>query len=377
MSNAYSGLLKEFVDNIINFGLFGVKENILNGKKYCIVAGNAVWYGDRLVGVVDPEAGWVEDFFSEGDFYAVNDELFYMCEGDLETSEDIVPLIAEYEGKGEFLVLGGQLDFSKDYVLGQDREGTFAYFVKNVAGIENLIVLDKTVLLKDWDIVKGIDEEWLSKIRSVEELPIGCCESVFDVLSFNTESGYATLPCLQVESVLDSKYMGKYGSHKDISEILTDKRLNIIRNTISSVKLLTDSRVSSGEVKGTEVREGSFCLFNGLRERLWIATVATTDKKYEECRVVPVDVSVRRARIDSLLLRRVRGCDIDKWNYGDCFDSIYEFAELVNNIVEKNSNLDVQSVFVFPCGINDKPKAYVSRNYDGSCTVSMIVPYYK
>lgn len=84
----------------------------------------------------------------------------------------------------------------------------------------------------------------------------------------------------------------------------------------------------------------------------------------------------RRAGLDSLL-RRVRGCDIDKWNYGDCIDSIYEFAELVNNIVEKNSNLDVQSVFVFPCGINDKPKAYVARNSDGSCTVSMIVPYYK
>lgn len=55
MSNAYSGLLKEFVDNIVNQDVFGVRIDILNGKKYCIVAGNAVWYGNRLVGVVDPE----------------------------------------------------------------------------------------------------------------------------------------------------------------------------------------------------------------------------------------------------------------------------------------------------------------------------------
>lgn len=368
MSNAYSGVLKEFVDNIINFDLFDVKTNILNGKKYCIVAGNAVWYGNKLVGVVDPEAGWVEDFFSEGDFYVVDDDLFYQCESSLATSEDIVPLIAEYEGKGEFCVLGSQqLDFVKDYVLGQDRKGTFAYFVKNIAGIENLIVLDKSVLLKDWDVVKGIDEDELSKFGEIDKLPIGCCNSIFDVLSSDVESDYyKSLPCLQVESVLDSRFLGKEGRRKDISGVLTDTRLNIIRNAISSVKVLTDTRVSSGAADGTEVREGSFCLFNGINRKLWIATVSTTDVKYEENRVSSVD----------LLIRRINGCNVEKWNYGDCVDSIYEFANLVNNIVEKNSKLDVQAVFVFPCGIYDKPRAYVARNSDGSCTVSMIVPYY-
>ena len=368
MSNAYSGLLKEFVDNMVNFDLFGVRTGILKGKKYCIVAGNAVWYGNRLVGVVDPEAGFVEDFFSEGDFYVVDDDLFYQCESSLATSEDIVPLIAEYEGKGEFCVLGSQqLDFVKDYVLGQDRKGTFAYFVKNVAGLENLIVLDKSVLLKDWDVVKGIDEDYLSKYEGTGELPIGCCESIFDVLSSDVESGYyEMLPYLQVESVLDSKYIGKSGSRKDISGIFTDGRLNIMRNAISSVKLLTDTRVSSGEADGTEVREGSFCLFNGINRKLWIATVSTSDMKYEETRAVPVD----------LLVSRVNGNNVEKWNYGDCVDYIYEFANCVNNIVEKNSKLDVQAVFVFSCGIYDKPRAYVARNSDGSCTVSMIVPYY-
>lgn len=371
MSNAYSGLLKEFVDNIVNFDLFGVRTGILNGKKYCIVAGNAVWYGDRLVGVLDPEEGYVEDFFVEGscdtDFYLLSDDLFDQHKDELETSEDIIPLIAEYNGKGEFSVIGNQLDFAKDYVLGQDREGTFAYFVKNIAGIENLIVLDKSVLLKDWDVVKGIDEDELSKFGEIDKLPIGCCNSIFDILSSDVESDYyESLPCLQVESLLDSRYLGREGRRKDISGVFTDGRLNIIRNAINSVKLLTDTRVSSGAADGTEVREGSFCLFNGINRKLWIATVSTTDKKYEENRVFPVDS----------LIRRINGCNVEKWNYGDCVDSIYEFANLVNNIVEKNSKLDVQAVFVFPCGIHDKPRAYVARNSDGSCTVSMIVPYY-
>lgn len=367
MSNAYSGLLKEFVDNIVNQDVFGVRTDILNGKKYCIVVGNAVWYGNRLVGVVDPEAGFIEDFFSESDFYLVDDGLFEQYEDSLEMSEDIVPLIAEYEGKGDFSVVGNQLDFVKDYVLGQDREGTFAYFVKNVAGIENLIVLDKSVLLKDWDVVKGIDEDELSKFGEIDKLPIGCCNSVFDVLSSDVESDYyESLPCLQVESVLDSRFLGKEGRRKDISGVFTDVRLNIIRNAISSVKLLTDTRVSSGKAKDTDVREGSFCLFNGINRKLWIATVSTSDKKYEENRVVPVD----------LLVSRVNGNNVEKWNYGDCVDSIYELANLVNSIVEKNSKLDVQAVFVFPCGVHDKPRSYVARNYDGSCTISMIVPYY-
>lgn len=367
MSNAYSGLLKEFVDNIVNQDVFGVRTDILNGKKYCIVAGNAVWYGNRLVGVVDPEEGFVEDFFSESDFYLVDDGLFEQYEDNLEMSEVIVPLIAEYEGKGAFSVVGNQLDFVKDYVLGQDRKGTFAYFVKNVAGLENLIVLDKSVLLKDWDVVKGIDEDYLSKYKGTGELPIGCCESIFDVLDSDIESGYyEMLPYLQVESVLDSKYIGKSGSRKDISGIFTDGRLNIMRNAISSVKLLTDTRVSSGKEDATKVREGSFCLFNGINRKLWIATVSTSDMKYEENRAVPVD----------LLASRVNGNNVEKWNYDDCIDSIYEFADCVNNIVEKNSKLDVQAVFVFPCGVYDKPRAYVARNSDGSCTVSMIVPYY-
>ena len=93
MSNAYSGLLKEFVDNIVNFDLFGVRTGILNDKKYCIVAGNAVWYGDRLVGVLDPEEGYVEDFFVEGscdtDFYLLSDDLFDQHKDELEASEDI------------------------------------------------------------------------------------------------------------------------------------------------------------------------------------------------------------------------------------------------------------------------------------------------
>lgn len=367
MSNAYSGLLKEFVDNIVNQDVFGVRTDILNGKKYCIVVGNAVWYGNRLVGVVDPEVGWVEDFISESDFYLVDDGLFDQYESSLEMSEDIIPLIAEYEGKGEFSVVGNQLDFVKDYVLGQDREGTFAYFVKNVAGIENLIVLDKSVLLKDWDVVKGIDEDELSKFGEIDKLPIGCCNSIFDVLSSDVESDYyESLPCLQVESVLDSRFLGKEGRRKDISGVFTDARLNIIRNAISSVKLLTDTRVSSGKAKDTDVREGSFCLFNGINRKLWIATVSTSDMKYEENRVVPVD----------LLVSRVNGNNVEKWNYGDCIDSIYELANLVNNIVEKNSKLDVQAVFVFPCEMYDKHKAYVARNSDGSCTLSMIVPYY-
>lgn len=368
MSNAYSGLLKEFVDNIVNFDLFEVRTGILNGKKYCIVAGNAVWYGNRLVGVVDPEAGFVEDLFSASDFYLVDDGLLDQYESSLEMSEDIVPLIAEYEGKCEFSVIGNQLDFVKDYVLGQDRVGTFAYFVKNIAGVENLIVLDKSVLLKDWDVVKGIDEDELSRFGEIDKLPIGYCNSIFDVLSSDVESDYyESLPCLQVEAVLDSRYLGGgEGRRKDISGVFTDGRLNIIRNAISSVKLLTDTRVSSGAADGTEVREGSFCLFNGINRKLWIATVSTTDKKYEENRVFPVDS----------LIRRINGCNVEKWNYGDCVDSIYEFANLVNNIVEKNSKLDVQAVFVFPCGIHDKPRAYVARNSDGSCTLSMIVPYY-
>lgn len=366
MSNAYSGLLKEFVDNIVNLDVFGVRTGILNGKKYCIVAGNAVWCGNRLVGVVDPEEGFVEDLFCTSDFYLVDDGLLDQYESSLEMSEDIVPLIAKYEGKYEFSVIGNQLDFVKDYVLGQDREGTFAYFVKNIAGIENLIVLDKSVLLKDWDVVKGIDEDELSKFGEIDKLPIGCCNSIFDVLSSDVDSDYyKSLPCLQVESVLDSRFLGKEGRRKDISGVFTDARLNIIRNAISSVKLLTDTRVSSGTSDGTEVREGSFCLFNGIN-KLWIATVSTTDVKYEENRVSPVDS----------LIRRIDGCNVEKWNYGDCVDSIYEFANLVNNIVEKNSKLDVQAVFVFPCGIHDKPRAYVARNSDGSCTVSMIVPYY-
>ena len=367
MSNAYSGLLKEFVDSMVNFDLFGVRTGILKGKKYCIVAGNAVWYRDKLVGVIDPEAGCVEDLISDSDFYLVDDGLFDQYESIIEMSEDIVPLIAECESKGEFSVIGNQLNFAKYYVLGQDREGTFAYFVKNIAGIENLIVLDKSVLLKDWDVVKGIDEDELSKYEGTGMLPIGCCESIFDVLSSDVESNYyESLPCLQVESVLDIRFLGKAGRRGDISGVFTDTRLNIIRNAISSVKVLTDTRVSSGKEKDTAVREGSFCLFNGINRKLWIATVSTSDMKYEENRVVPVD----------LLVSRVTGNNVEKWNYGDCVDSIYELANLVNNIVEKNSKLDVQAVFVFPCGIYDKPRAYVVRNSDGSCTISMIVPYY-
>lgn len=365
--NNYRGVLVRFINDIIANDLYGVRTGILEGKKYCIVAGNAVWYGNRLVGVVDPEEGFVEDLFSMSDFYLVDDDLLDQYESSLEMSEDIVPLIAEYEGKWEFRVIGNQLDFVKDYVLGQDREGTFAYFVKNVAGIENLIVLDKSVLLKDWDVVKGIDEDELRKFGEIDKLPIGCCNSVFDVLSSDVESDYyESLTCLQVESVLDSRFLGKEGRRKDISGVFTDARLNIIRNAISSVKLLTDTRVSSGKAKDTDVREGSFCLFNGINRKLWIATVSTSDKKYEENRVVPVD----------LLVSRVNGNNVEKWNYGDCVDSIYELANLVNSIVEKNSKLDVQAVFVFPCGMYDKPKAYVARNSDGSCTLSMIVPYY-
>lgn len=368
MSNAYSGILKEFVDNIISQDVLEVRTEILQGKRFCIVVGNAVWHGKKLVGVLDSEVGVIEDFLCEDDFYLVDDILFDDYQDSLEVSEDIVPLVAEYEGKGEFLIKDDQLDFVKDYVLGQDRKRTFAYFLKYALGTDNPIILDKSVLLKDWDIVRGINEEELKNYRYPSDLPIGCCESVFDVFDGDVECDfYKSLPYLRVESVLSSKYLGNEKRCKDVSGIITDTRLEMIRGAIHSVGLLCNPEISSGELDMFEGGEGSFCLFNGINGKLWIATVSTTDIKYEENRVIPVD----------LLTSRVHPDGIGKWDFGECVDTIYEFAKLVNRVVEKHSNMDVQSVFVFPCGRYDMPKAYVVKNTDGSCTMSLIIPYYK
>lgn len=41
--NNYRGVLVRFINDIIANDLYGVRTGILEGKKYCIKAGNAIW----------------------------------------------------------------------------------------------------------------------------------------------------------------------------------------------------------------------------------------------------------------------------------------------------------------------------------------------
>lgn len=132
--NNYKGVLVRFINDIIANDLYGVRTGILEGKRYCIKAGNAIWDDEKLVGVTDPEVNSV-DYLSERDCYDYDAEFFYEVddfENDLIASDDIIPLVAEYYSEEEsylihddFEILADQLNFSKNYVLGPGKEGYF------------------------------------------------------------------------------------------------------------------------------------------------------------------------------------------------------------------------------------------------------------
>ena len=61
-----------------------------------------------------------------------------------------------FHDNGDYELIPNQLEVSKNYILGKDRKGTFAYAMEHLIGIKNLLILDKCMLSKDWCAVKGI-----------------------------------------------------------------------------------------------------------------------------------------------------------------------------------------------------------------------------
>lgn len=103
------------------------------------------------------------------------------------------------------------MNFSKNYVLGQEKKGTFAYAMKHFIGLKNLLILDKSILINNWEIVKGYDEEKFAKFVEDKDVPAEFCKTLFDTFRDDVDSDYyKSLPYLQEEAVLGrSNYLRK------------------------------------------------------------------------------------------------------------------------------------------------------------------------
>ena len=382
--NDYKGVLVRFINDIIANDIYGVRTGILEGKKYCIKAGNAIWDDEKLVGVTDPEVNSI-DYLSERDCYDYDAEFFYEVddfENDLIASDDIIPLVAEYRSEdecgfinGDFDIIADQLNFSKNYILGQEKKGTFAYAVKHFIGLKNLLILDKSVLINNWTIVKGYDEEKFAKIVEDKDVPAECCKTLFDSFRNDRDADYyANLPYLQEEAVLGrSSYLREPKSCRDISgKVFTNDKKQVyqiddmIRQAIYNVGIFCNPLLTRNKVDRYDVFEGSFCLLKRGRE-LYIASVSGNSNNLLDDMVVPVNSLPLRVVADSY----------DTWDFGDCLDCIYKFYDWTKDLFKEKPDIDIKAVFVFPCKNHYGYRVYLAKNCDDSYTLSLVVPYFK
>lgn len=383
--NNYKGVLVRFINDIIANDLYGVRTGILEGKKYCIKAGNAIWDDEKLVGVTDPEVNSV-DYLSERDCYDYDEEFFYEVddfENDLIASDDIIPLVAEYYSEEEsylihddFEILADQLNFSKNYVLGQEKKGTFAYAVKHFIGLKNLLILDKSILINNWEIVKGYDEEKFAKFVEDKDVPAEFCKTLFDTFRNDRDADYyKRLPYLQEEAVLGrSNYLRKPKSCKDIANkaLTSDLKTayqtdDMIKQAIYSVGIFCNPLLTMNKVDKNDVFEGSFCLLEKGRE-LYIATVSGNSNRMLmlDDIVVPVNSLPRMVVTNSY----------DLWDFNDCLDCIYKFYDWSKGLFKDKPEIDIKAVFVFPCKNHYRYRVYLAKNCDDSYTLSLAVPYF-
>lgn len=382
--NNYRGVLVRFINDIIANDIYGVRTGILEGKKYCIKAGNAIWDDEKLVGVTDPEVNSI-DYLSERDCYDYDEKFFYEVddfENNLIASDDIIPLVAEYRSEdecgfinGDFDIIADQLNFSKNYVLGQEKKGTFAYAVKHFIGLKNLLILDKSVLINNWAIVKGYDEEKFAKIVEDKDVPAECCKTLFDSFRSDRDADYyANLPYLQEEAVLGrSNYLRKPKSCRDISSKAFTNGIkqvyqidDMIRQAIYSVGIFCNPLLTMNKVDRYDVFEGSFCLLKRGME-LYIASVSGNSKNLLDDMVVPVNSLPLRVVADSY----------DTWDFDDCLDCIYKFYDWTKDLFKEKPEIDIKAVFVFPCRDHYMYKVYLAKNCDDSYTLSLVVPYFR
>ena len=263
-----------------------------------------------------------------------------------------------FHDNGDYELIPNQLEVSKNYILGKDRKGTFAYDMEHLIGIKNLLILDKCMLSKDWCAVKGYNEEEFSKFVKEEDIPEGCCKSVFDVFKEDLEADYYTnLPYLKEEAVLRGKYVENSKYHKDFAELLSPKDVKLINDAIYSVGIFRNPKLMKDEVGQFDVGEGSFCLLD-RDGKLFIASVSDTSPDYMDDKVVPVESLPRRVYTDL-------------WDYNSCLECIYKLMDFTKNLVK----IDIKSLFVFPCESNTRLRFYLVKNSDSSYTVSIIIPY--
>lgn len=381
--NNYRGVLVRFINDIIANDIYGVRTGILGGKKYCIKAGNAIWDDEKLVGVTDPEVNSM-DYLSERDCYDYDAEFFYEVddfENDLIASDDIIPLVAEYRSEdecgfinGDFDIIADQLNFSKNYILGQEKKGTFAYAVKHFIGLKNLLILDKSVLINNWTIVKGYDEEKFAKIVEDKDVPAECCKTLFDSFRNDRDADYyANLPYLQEEAVLGrSSYLREPKSCRDISgKVFTNDKKQVyqiddmIKQAIYSVGIFCNPLLTRNKVDRYDVFEGSFCLLKRGME-LYIASVSGNSNNLLDDMVVPVNSLPLRVVADSY----------DTWDFDDCLNCIYKFYDWSKDLFKENPEIDIKAVFVFPCKNHYRYRVYLAKNCDDSYTLSLVVPYF-
>lgn len=385
VNNYLQGVLVRFINDIIANDLYGVRTGILEGKKYCIKAGNAIWDDEKLVGVTDPEVNSV-DYLSERDCYDYDAEFFYEVddfENDLIASDDIIPLVAEYYSekesyliKDDFEILADQLNFSKNYVLGQEKKGTFAYAVKHFIGLKNLLILDKSILINNWEIVKGYDEEKFAKFVEDKDVPADFCKTLFDTFRDDVDADYyKRLPYLQEEAVLGrSNYLRKPKSCRDIANkaLTSDLKTayqtdDMIKQAIYSVGIFCNPLLTMNKVDKNDVFEGSFCLLEKGRE-LNIATVSGNSNRMSMSDHIVVPVNS--------LPRMVVANSYDLWDFNDCLDCIYKFYDWTKGLFKDKPEIDVKAVFVFPCKNHYRYRVYLAKNCDDSYTLSLAVPYF-